>query len=122
MSVAWRPDAAKARRDVSEGDGAVKPQLSLLTASADRSLIHWTPVSDPGRTSGPESRVWMASESVGDAASGCLGFYGAMFVRARAACWCTRTAARCAAPRAQKLRAATSAGRRRRRRRATPAK
>ena len=84
MSVAWRPDAAKARRDVSEGDGAVKPQLSLLTASADRSLIHWTPVSDPGRTSGPESRVWMASESVGDAASGCLGFYGAMFdARAR---------------------------------------
>ena len=84
MSVAWRPDAAKANGNKSEGDGAVKPQLSLLTASADRSLIHWTPVSDPGRTSGPESRVWMASESVGDAASGCLGFYGAMFdARAR---------------------------------------
>ena len=117
MSVAWRPDAAKARRDVSEGDGAVKPQLSLLTASADRSLIHWTPVSDPGRTSGPESRVWMASESVGDAASGCLGFYGAMFdARARRVLAHAHGGALHAWRRAgsKKPRAATSAGRRRR--------
>jgi WD40 repeat protein len=97
MSVAWRPDAAKAfSPDVREGDdGSHAPkssessQLSLLTASADRSLIHWTPVSEPtaprgGGVAGPESRVWMASESVGDAASSCLGFYGAMFdARAR---------------------------------------
>ena len=117
MSVAWRPDAAKASRDVSEGDGAVKPQLSLLTASADRSLIHWTPVSDPGRTSGPESRVWMASESVGDAASGCLGFYGAMFdARARRVLAHAHGGALHAWRRAgSKPRAATSAGRRRRR-------
>jgi len=87
MSVAWRPDAAKAFV-VHGGSHASSSQLSLLTASADRSLIHWTPVSDPTAPRdggpGPESRVWMASESVGDAASSCLGFYGAMFdARAR---------------------------------------
>ena len=79
MSVAWRP-ASAAR----ETDGN---KVALLTASADRSLIHWTPEETPTLPSAPSAptpprpatRVWMASQSVGDAASSCLGFYGAMF-------------------------------------------
>ena len=73
MSVAWRPAAAGL-----ESDG-----VALLTASADRSLIHWTPAEAPrggaAAVQSESTRVWMASQSVGDAASSCLGFYGAMF-------------------------------------------
>ena len=75
MSVTWRPK-------VFEGDTE-----ALLTASADRSLISWTPVREfrakdlnAGNAKQEQSqKVWMASESMGDASSSCLGFYGAMF-------------------------------------------
>ena len=83
MSVAWRPRAGPGTQRT---DG-----VALLTASADRSLIHWTPEeetrrialdgdsgNDPNERS-ETTRVWMASQSVGDAASSCLGFYGAAF-------------------------------------------
>ena len=87
MSVAWRPLFGP-------GPEETKPRadsVALLTASADRSLIHWTPEEETRRETALDgdsaknerenetTRVWMASQSVGDAASSCLGFYGAVF-------------------------------------------
>ncbi|XP_075265418.1 uncharacterized protein LOC142357762 [Convolutriloba macropyga] len=52
--------------------GLSRAQLCLLSASMDRTMMLWRPdMAEPG--------VWMSEESVGDAGSSALGYFGGVF-------------------------------------------